>query len=311
MAASRFLPALGLLWLSGPTLAKPVDIAGVSASSTYPAQEGVTYEAKNIKDRKQASAWFEGDEGSGLGSYIEVDLGGSKTVTGFRIWNGYWLSWDMWQRNNRVKELEVETAEGQDFSFTLKDDMKPEDLRFSKPVTTSKLTFRIKGIHSGNTFNDTAISELQVFDDSPSEYVAVSAYSASSVYPEDADGDYEADNLGDGVLDSMWCEGDKEGDGTGQWVELDLGGSKTISKIELVNGNAFSFGSFMKSNSATAATLTFSDGSSETISIKPSLMPQTIPFGSRSTSKVRITFDGVRKGKEFNDLCISEAVFLP
>lgn len=308
---SLALGALGLLTVAGPALAKPISTSGISASSTYPAQEGVNYEAKNLGDRKQATAWFEGDDGSGLGSYIEVDLGGSKAVTGFRIWNGYWLTYDMWQRNNRVKNLEVETAEGEEFSFTLTDEMKPEDIRFPKAVTTSKLTFRIKGIYSGNTFNDTAISELQVFDDAPSEAVAVSAYSASSTYPEDGDGDYEADNLGDGVLDSMWCEGDKEGDGTGQWVEFALAGSSKVSKLELVNGNAFSFSSFMGANSATGATLTFSDGSTETITIKPSLMPQTISFSPKTTSKVRMTFTEVRKGKEFNDLCISEATLLP
>ena len=36
---------------------------------------------------------------------------------------------------------------------------------------------------------------------------------------------------------------------------------------------------------------------------------QDIAFTPVSTSKVKITFDKVAKGKEFNDLCISEARF--
>jgi hypothetical protein len=41
------------------------------------------------------------------------------------------------------------------------------------------------------------------------------------------------------------------------------------------------------------------------------MMDQVIEFPAKSTTKVRLTIDEVRKGKEFNDLCISEAVFLP
>ncbi len=311
MNAARLSLAVSLLVLPGLSLARPVKIAGATASSTYPAQEGANYEAKNLKDSKQATAWFEGDDGSGLGAWVELDLGGSQTVTGFRIWNGYWLTYDMWQRNNRVKTLDVETGDGQEFSFELTDEMKPEEIHFPSKVTTDTLKFRIKGIHKGNTFNDTAISEIQVLDDKPSEFVGVSAFEASSTYPEDSDGDYEADNLADGIVDSMWCEGDKEGDGTGQWVQESFGSATSVSQLVIYNGNAFSFGSFMKANSATAATLTFSDGSTAAIAIKPSMMKQTISFPAHTTSSVRITFDTVRKGKEFNDLCISEAVFLP
>ncbi len=38
-------------------------------------------------------------------------------------------------------------------------------------------------------------------------------------------------------------------------------------------------------------------------------MKQTISFPEHETSKVRITFTEVYKGKEFNDLCVSEAYF--
>ncbi|RME22349.1 MAG: hypothetical protein D6798_16035 [Deltaproteobacteria bacterium] len=311
MNAARVGLAASLLIVPGLAMARPVQIAGATASSTYPPQEGTSYEARNLYDRKVATAWFEGDDGSGLGAWVELDLGGPHTLTGLRIWNGYWLTWDMWQRNNRVKNLEVETADGQEFSFELTDEMKPEDIRFPKAVTTDRLKLRIKGIHKGNTFNDTAISEIQVLDDQPPEFVVPTGFQASSTYPEDGDGDYEAENLADGILDSMWCEGDKEGDGTGQWVQEDFGAPTRVSKLVIYNGNAFSFSSFMKANSATAATLTFSDGSTESIAIKPSMMKQTISFTPHTTSSVRITFDTVRRGKEFNDLCISEAVFLP
>ncbi len=66
---------------------------------------------------------------------------------------------------------------------------------------------------------------------------------------------------------------------------------------------------WMKANRATAATLEFSDGSTERVAIKNSMMPQDITFAAHTTSKVKIKFDEVARGKEFNDLCISEAYF--
>ncbi|NOY26950.1 MAG: discoidin domain-containing protein [Oligoflexia bacterium] len=294
-----------------PAVAAPLKITDVSASSELHDDSGVSYVVKNVKDHKQSTAWFESEVGSGLGSWVKLDLDGTQNVVGFRIWNGYWLTSDMWQRNNRVKELEVELADGTKHSFTLTDDMKVEELRFPSPVQTSSLKFRIKGIYKGSTFADTSISELQVFDSAPSSDVAVTSFSASSTYPADGDGDYEADNLGDDVLDSMWCEGNADGDGTGEWVQLDFGSSQRVSSLVINNGNDFGFKAFINANSATAGTLTFSDGSTQKVTIKPSMMGQTIAFLPRTTRTVRLTFDQVRKGKEFNDLCISELHFQP
>jgi len=295
--------------VSVPAAAATLKIVEVSASSELHDDSGVSYSVKNIKDRKQSTAWFESEAGSGLGSWVQVDLGSTQPVVGFRIWNGYWLTTDMWQRNNRVKDLEVELSDGTKHSFTLTDDMKVEELRFPSPVMTRTLKFRVKGIHKGNTFNDTSISELQIFDAKPEPYVLAAATSASSTYPADGDGDYEPDNLGDNVVDSMWCEGNVDGDGTGEWVELDFGTRSRISSLVLSNGNAFGFKAFMNANSATAGTLTFSDGSTAKITIKPSMMEQTISFTPHTTQTVRLTVDAVRKGKEFNDLCLSELHF--
>ncbi|MCK6505332.1 discoidin domain-containing protein [Myxococcota bacterium] len=308
---STALILAGLTLLAPAALARTLPVKDVSASSAHSDDSGVSYEAASIKDRKQSTAWFEGDSGSGLGAWVEVQLDGSQTVTGFRVWNGYWLTYDMWQRNNRAKEIEVLLSDGSQHDFTLSDEMKPQDIRFPKAVTTSSVKIRIKGIYKGTTFNDTALSELQVFNDEAESFVLPAGFTASSTYPADNDGDYEPDNLVDGVLDSMWCEGNKAGDGVGEWVEFDLGGSKKVSSLVMNNGNAYGFSSFMNANSATSATLTFSDGSKQQITIKPSMMDQTISFSPKTTSTVRITFDAIRKGKEFNDLCISEAHFLP
>jgi hypothetical protein len=301
---------LAALFASGVAEAKVLDIEEAVASSTYPGSDGVSYKPKNAVDGKVSTVWTEGADGAGMGESIKLTLkGGDQLVTGFTIWNGNWYTQDFFERHNRIKEILVEFADGTNERHQLEDGFKPQTVRLEKPTKTSSLTLKIKGKFGGSTFDDTCISEVQVFNDAPEVTVAAKSFTTSSTYPEDNDGNYEPANLQDRILDSMWCEGSKDGDGKGEWIEFDFGGSKKVSKLQINNGNSHSFAMFMKANSATSGTLTFSDGSSEKITIKPTMLSQTIAFDSRTTSKVKLTIDAVRAGKEFNDLCLSEAKF--
>jgi len=288
-----------------------VDVATVSASRTLPDDEGVSYAETNTTDHKQSTVWVEGDTtGSGLGDWIEFDFGGDVELTSFRIWNGNFYSYDFWNRHNRIKEIELTFSDGSKQMITLADEMAPELVTLEKPVKTSSVKMKIKGIYRGTTFNDTVISEIVFYDKRDDGRVPVKGYNASSVYPADADGNYDPKNLGDGAVDSLWCEGVEDGDGTGEWVELKFSGTQQISKLELVNGNAYNIMYFMKGNRATEMKLAFSDGSTQTVAVKGSPSKQTIPLTPVSTSGVKMTFTAVQTGKEFNDLCIAEAVFV-
>ncbi len=300
---------LTLLAAAGPARAAEVKIVEATASSTLPETGGVTYTPDHLHDRKQSSVWCEGDtHGSGLGTTIELALDGTHRIREIRIWNGNWYSWDFWNRHNRVKDLEVSIGDFKQ-TFTLADEKKIETIRLPKPVEGDRIVLKIKGIHRGTTFNDTVISELAVFDDSPDPRVRVADAKASSVLPEDADGNYEPANMWDGVVDSMWCEGEKDGDGTGSWVELDFGRPVRIGAMELVNGNGYSLPYWMKSNRAAAIQLRYDDGSTVEIKPKASIRPVRIPLDPVTTRRVRVTFTQVTRGKEYNDLCISELVF--
>ncbi len=302
------LLSVGLLAPAEAAVVKPTTW---SASSSAPGSDGVSYDIANVADARQSSPWVEGDEGSGLGSWVLADFGGEKTITGFTVWAGVWYTQEYWGRYNRPKTLLVEFSDGTTQEVTLADEFKPQTITFNAPKKTTSVKMKVKGIHTGNTFNDTGLSEVVFHDGAPSAYLPVKSYKTSSTFPPDGDGNYEPVNTADGILDSMWCEGNKTGDGTSEWFEVDLGASQEVSRLVLRNGNAYSFSYFMKSNRATAATLTFSDGSSETIAVKDSISEQTVTFPSHATSKVRVTFTSVKKGSEFNDLCISEAYLLP
>ncbi len=311
---TRVLCAMVALLVSGAASADVLKGTNANASSAEPEANGVSYEAKNIADGKASSVWCEGVSGSGLGSWVSVDVAdGPKPVTALKIWNGHWYSADFWQRHNRAKEIEVEFSDGSVEKFTLKDEQAPEVIRFSKPVTTSSIKVKVKSVYNGNTFNDTVISEIQLQDDVPSTRLAVTAFKASSTYPSDADGNYEAANIDDGLLDTMWCEGNKSGDGTNDWLELTFGGAKPITKMKVRNGNAYSSSLNMKSNRAKTATLTFADGSKETVTLKTNPLEQELTFPAHTSNKVKITFDSIQRGSDpnLNDLCVSELSFYP
>ena len=293
--------------------ARPIKVTSdqASATTTFADDKGVSYEPKNLVDGKLSFAWVEGETGSGLGSFVTLDMGEEKAVTGLRLWNGYWYSPDYWERHNRMKDIEVEFSDGTKQTFTLKDEMVPETLTFPKPLSTSSIKIKYKSVYSGSTFQDTVISEIQLLDGQPDAFFMPTGYAASSTYPADADGNYEANLTTDYMLDSMWCENNQTGDGTGEWIEYNFGQPRTISKLVVNNGNALSIAYNTKANRATAATLTFDDGSTQQIALKPMPTAQTISFVSKTTSKVKISFTTVQKGTEFNDLCLSEARFEP
>ena len=312
---SRALGLIVALGLMIPNLASArpiqVDKSLVTATSVCDESEGVNYDAKNIVDNKLTNAWVEGETGSGLGSFVTLDLGVSQVVTGLRIWNGYWISGDFWQRHNRMKDIEVEFSDGTKQTFTLKDEMVPETITLPKAVNTSSIKLKFKSVYAGNTFQDTVISEIQVLDTRPDDHFVPASATASTTYPADGDSSYDATLTYDGMVDTMWCEDNKTGDGTNEWIEWNFGNARPISKVTLNNGNAGSLSVNMKSNKALKAKLSFDDGSTAEITLKPSPSTQVITFPARTTSKVRMTILGVQKGSDpaQNDLCISEARF--
>ncbi len=307
---------LASLAVSGPVHAAPIKPASVIASSTLPGEPGVSYSPSNLKDRKQSTVWVEGDtEGSGLGTTLEFDLGGTYTVTELHVWNGNWYTYDFWNRHNRVKELVVTFSDGTKENHVLTDEMVRQVVKLKKPHSTTSVTLKINQVYRGTTFPDTVLSEVVIYDDQPSTVVPVKAYKDSSHLEADGDGSYDPVNVSDLVLDSMWCEG-AEGDGVGEWIELDFGKPQKISTLSLVNGNAYGLSYWMKSNRVTALELSFSNGTSQTVSAKNVMLPQLIALEPVTTSSVRIKVTGVHPGKEaaadeaYNCVCLSELAFL-
>ena len=112
--------------------AKRVKVTDTSASSSYVDEGGTSYSAKLAVDGKASSSWFEGDKGSGLGSWVELKLGAATTVSKIRIWGGYWFSEQEWDRANRPKEIEISFGESGSQVVTLDDEKKMHEFEITK-----------------------------------------------------------------------------------------------------------------------------------------------------------------------------------
>ena len=96
-----------LMSLISLSYAKEVPIASIEASSYRAPDSSTKYDPKQLFDGKSVTAWIEDDEGSGLGSWFEVSLAESTTITSLKMWNGYWYSFNEWDFHNRVAKMEV------------------------------------------------------------------------------------------------------------------------------------------------------------------------------------------------------------
>jgi hypothetical protein len=287
--------------------AAPVAITDVTSKSEW-AKGGTPYYDTNVKDKK-SKPWFEGDSGSGVGSWITVDFGGPHNVTKIGMFAGDWSSGTSWKQTNRPKELEVQWSDGTTETWTLTDEMKMQVFTPSSPKSTSTIRFKVNQIFSGTAFPDTAISEIMVWDDTPDPNPSIRQVNASSEAPADADGSYAAIQAADGITDTFWCEGNKTGDGTGETLEFVFDKSATISSMSICSGMC-ALGVQGKGNVPNRATLTFSDGSTQTVDLTKSIVPQKIAISPpRTASSVKLRIDGVIKGTEFDDACVSEVSF--
>lgn len=303
------LLASALLLGASPAEARRLEIASVEASSTFPDEGRIRYDAGQLVDGKVSTAWVEGEDGSGLGSWLELDLGGERTVHKVKVWPGFWYSREFWHRTNRPRELEIRWSDGTSDRFEIPDAMEPFEAVLATPRRTRSARLIVRNVYAGNTWLDTAISEIQLFDAEAGDAAVPRAFAASSQLPNDADGIYDPKNVGDALVDSMWCEGSEEGDGTGEWIEVRFPGLERVSSLHLVNGIGTGLPYWMKGNRATRAQLRFSDDTTVDVDLRNTMLPQDVTFPPRLTSSVRVTFTGIVRGKEYNQLCISEARF--
>ena len=301
------LPVL-LLLVPALAQAKRLDVAEMKSNSVLTDNEkGVVYGPELMLEDKVGSMWVEGEGNAGLGKYVEAVFDGEVELSRIRLWAGCFVDKEFWERHNRVRIVELKYPDFTSEKIELKDTMAPQWLELAEPKTLSKVKIYLRAVYEGNTWNDTPITKIQFFDsEGPEEEVEGLSATASSTY-EDEDDAYAAQLAVDGWLDTHWVEGGGTGDG--EFLDIRLPATKKLHRFAIAVGNDVTESFFQSHNRAKRVTLSFSDGSSQSFSLKEKRGLQEFELSSVRTNSVKVTFGAVVRGKSTNDLYVADVRF--
>lgn len=131
--------------------------------------------------------------------------------------------------------------------------------------------------------------------------------SASSVRYAVQTNTYVPANAVDNNKKTAWIEG-VDGPGVGEWLRFDFGREINLHRIVILPGYFKSQQTWAQENRLAAATLQFSDGSSQRITFPDRMERQVIDVGAIKTRWVRLVIDGVYAGTD-PDTAVSEVTF--
>ena len=134
-----------------------------------------TYTADNAWDGDNRTSWTEGENGSGIGEYLKVNLINEAQVNGINISNGYYKTKELYYRNNRVKKVRLTFSDGSSKVYKLEDEfLAPCTIEFDQPILTSSIKIEILSVYKSKkikgkdgtvkkAYDDTCITELEVY----------------------------------------------------------------------------------------------------------------------------------------------------
>jgi hypothetical protein len=114
-----------------------------------------------------------------------------------------------------------------------------------------------------------------------------------------------ARNAGDHRISTAWAEGRKD-DGLGEWLQMIFPMPRMLNRIRIVNGCHNSGERYVLNNRVKEAQLTFSNGSTQTITLKDHHKTQTINIRPVRTMSVKLTIRSIYKGKVGHTTCLAE-----
>ena len=137
----------------------------------------------------------------------------------------------------------------------------------------------------------------------------VTSATASSVYEGDRLGIHGSENLYDGKLDTNWAE-NVPGYGIGEYVIFNFDRIYAVKEMQIYVGTHLNEDWYKRNCRPKVITLTFSDGSSECVTLTDTYQEQTICFERYYyTYSIKLTIDDVYPGWMYDDTVIAELNF--
>jgi hypothetical protein len=141
----------------------------VEASSHLTAEGKLRYDESKLIDGDSGTAWVEGKKGLGIGEQVTFNFSDSIDIRLLCVINGYANTWDLYQRNARVRGLDV-VADDSSKNIILSDAGSPDHPAAFQDVSldmeSEQLQLTITSAYAGSgrdRYTDTSISEVEVW----------------------------------------------------------------------------------------------------------------------------------------------------
>jgi len=131
-------------------------------SSALASAHGSSYGAQNLLDGNDNTAWVEGSGGQGAGDFVVIEFDAPRSVRGVVIQNGYAKNADIFGKNSRVKDVELNFSTGASLQATLTDQTGEQRVNLNRPVKAKWVQLIIRSVYPGWKYSDTALNELRV-----------------------------------------------------------------------------------------------------------------------------------------------------
>lgn len=124
------------------------DVKVTSALENYP--------AGNLIDGLKETAWVEGEADYSLGESISFEHSSPVILSKIVIQNGYQKSQDLFNKNGRVRRVDIEFSSGEIYHYEFDDTMEPIIIMLEEPVETTSVTLTMQAVYPGSLYEDDA-----------------------------------------------------------------------------------------------------------------------------------------------------------
>lgn len=154
----------------GIILLNDLYIDTISASSEL-TDNTSTYSVEAVLDGNKDTCWAEGVDGNGEGEYIEIYFREPICLTDIGLLNGYMKNADVFNNNGKISRIELSYSDGNSHESLL-DEYEYQDVEgqafsdwisYGDPIYTDYLKITILRASHGEKYEDTCLSELQLW----------------------------------------------------------------------------------------------------------------------------------------------------